>query len=266
MKVVVCVKQTPSTTAVITVDGSGNVSWDDPGGKPNVLNPWDEYNVEEGVRLKENHGANEVVVVTVGPEESKDALKTSLAMGCTGAIHVSDDSFAGSDTLGTARILAAAINNVGDVDVAIFGKQAIDGDTGMTPVQVAQKLGWTPLTYVSAIKEIGDGKITVERLLDDGKETVTANLPVVISVVKEINEPRYPSLMGIRKANRADIPALGAADLEIDGGVGAAASKVDWSNVYGIPAREGSVEIIEADSVEEQARILADKLFEEKVI
>ena len=266
MKVVVCIKQTPSTTAVLTVDDAGNVSWDDPGGKPNVLNPWDEYTVEEGVRLKENHGATDVIALTTGPEESKDALKTCLAMGCTEAMLVTDPAFAGSDTLGTARILAAAINNIGDVNVAIFGKQAIDGDTGVTPVQVARKLGWTPLTYVSAIKEISDDTITVERLLDDGKETVTASLPVVINTVKEINEPRYPSLMGIRKANRANIPEVGAGDLAVDGGVGAEASKVDWSNVYAIPPREGSCEFIEADSVAEQARILADKLYEEKVI
>ncbi len=266
MKVVVCIKQTPSTTAVLTVDAGGNVSWDDPGGKPNILNPWDEYTVEEGVRLKENHGASDVIALTTGPEESKDALKNCLAMGCTEAILVTDPAFAGSDTLGTARILAAAIQNIGDVNIAIFGKQAIDGDTGVTPVQVARKLGWTPLTYVSAITEISDGSITVERLLDDGKETVTASLPVVINTVKEINEPRYPSLMGIRKANRATIPELSSADLAVDGGVGAEASKVNWSNVYAIPAREGSCEFIEADSVAEQARILADKLYEEKVI
>ncbi len=266
MKVVVCIKQTPSTTAVLTVDAGGNVTWDDPGGKPNVLNPWDEYAVEEGIRLKENHGATDVIVLTAGSEESQEALKTSLAMGCTEAILVSDAAFSGSDTTGTARILAAAINKVGGVDIAIFGKQAIDGDTGLTPMQVARKLGWTPLTYVSAIKEVGGGKITVERLLDDGKETVTANLPVVISVVKEINEPRYPSLMGIRKASRAEIPTWGAGDLAVDGGAGAAASKVDWASIYAIPPRVGSVQMITADSVEEQARILADKLFEEKVI
>ena len=264
MKVVVSIKQTPSTTAVLVVDNSGNVSWDDPGGKPNVLNPWDEYTVEEGVRLKENHGASDVIALTVGSEESQDALKTCLAMGCTEAVLVSDPALQGLDSLGTARTLAAAIQKVGDVQVAIFGKQAIDGDTGQTPVQVARKLGWTPLTFVSAIKEIGDGKITVERLLDDGKETVTASLPVVIGTVKEINEPRYPSLMGIRKANRAEIPMWSAADLGLDGGAGS--SNVDWSNVYAIPPREGSVQMIEGDSVEAQAKILADKLFEEKVI
>ena len=263
MKVVVCTKQTPSTTAVITVDDNGHVSWDDPGGKPNVVNPWDEYGIEEGIRLKENYGATDVIALSLGDEDSKNALKTALAMGCTEAILVSDEAFAGSDTLGTARVLAAAINKIGDVQVALFGKQAIDGDTGQTAVQAARKLGWTPLTFVSAIKEISDGRITIERLADDGKETVTAALPVVISTVKEINEPRYPSFMGIRKANRANIPVWTAADLDVDGAVD---SKVDWSHIYAMPPREGAVEIIEADSVAEQARLLADKLFEEKVI
>jgi electron transfer flavoprotein beta subunit len=266
MKVVVCTKQTPSTTAVIGVDDVGHVSWDDPGGKPNVLNPWDEYGVEEGIRLMENHGATDVIALSMGDEASQDALKTCLAMGCTEAILVSDETFAGSDTLGTARILAAAINNIGDVQVALFGKQAIDGDTGQTAVQAARKLGWTPLTFVSAIKEIGAGTITVERLLDDGREAVTAPLPVVISTVKEINEPRYPSFMGIRKANRATIPVWTAADLAVDGVVGTAGSKVDWSHIYAMPPREGEVELITADSVEEQVRLLVDKLFEEKVI
>ncbi|MCP4420692.1 MAG: electron transfer flavoprotein subunit beta/FixA family protein [Chloroflexi bacterium] len=264
MKVVVSIKQTPSTTAVFVIDGSGNVSWDDPGGKPNVLNPWDEYTVEEGVRLKEDHGATDVIALTVGSEESQSALKTCLAMGCTEAVIVSDTALAGLDSLGTARALAAAIEKAGDVQIAIFGRQAIDGDTGQTPIQVARKLGWTPLTFVSAIKEIGDGQITVERLLDDGKETVTASLPVVINTVKEINEPRYPSLMGIRKANRANIPVWSAADIGLADGAGS--SNVDWSNIYAIPPREGSVEMIEADSVEAQAEILADRLFEEKVI
>lgn len=265
MKVVVCTKQTPSTTAVFKVD-DGTVSWDDPGGKPLVVNPWDEYAIEEAIRLTENHGATDAIAITAGSEESKEVLKTALAMGCTEAVLVSDPAFEGSDTLGTARVLAAAINNVGDVQIAVFGKQAIDGDTGQTVLQTARVLGWTPLTYVSAIQEVSDGQITVERLLDDGKETVTAPLPVVVGVVKEINEPRYPSFMGIRKANRANIPVWTAADLSLGADVGADASQVDWSDVYAIPPREGSVEIIEADTVEEQAKILVDRLFEEKVI
>ena len=266
MKAIVCIKQTPSTTAVFSVE-NGNVNWDDPGGKPNVLNPWDEYAVEEAIRLQEAHGGD-VLALTVGPESSQEALKSCLAMGCSEAILVSDDTFAGSDTLGTARVLAAAIRQAGDVQIALFGKQAIDGDTGQTIVQTAQKLGWTPLTFVAQIKEFDPaaGTIMVDRLLEEGREMVTAQLPVVISVVKEINEPRYPSFMGIRKANRATIPVLSATDLQVEGAVGAPASKADWSNVYAPPPRETSVEIIEADTVEEQARILADRLFEEKVI
>ena len=262
MKVVVCTKQTPSTTADLTVDAAGSVSWEDPGGKPNVVNPWDEYGIEEGILLKENHGATDVIAMTMGDEGSQEALKTALAMGCTEAILLSDKAFAGADSLGTAKVLAAAVNHVGDVSVVIFGKTAIDGDTGQTAVQTARKLGWTPLTFVSAIKEIGNGAITVERLLDDGKETVSASLPVVISVVKEINDPRYPSFMGIRKASRAAIPVLSAADLGVD----EVGSKVDWSNVYAMPPRVGSVTMIEGDSVQDMASELADKLFEEKVI
>lgn len=262
MKVVVCTKQTPSTTADLTVDAAGSVSWEDPGGKPNVVNPWDEYGIEEGIRLKENHGATDVIAVTLGDEDSQEALKTALAMGCTDAILLSDAAFAGADTLGTAKVLAAAVNHIGDVGVVIFGKTAIDGDTGQTAVQTARKLGWTPLTFVSAIKEISAGSITVERLLDDGKETVTASLPVVISVVKEINDPRYPSFMGIRKASRATIPVWSAADL----GVSGVGSKVDWSQVYAMPPREGSVEMITGDSAQDMAAQLVDKLFEEKVI
>ena len=267
MKVVVCIKQTPSTTAVFSVE-NGVVNWEDPGGKPNVVNPWDEYAIEEAILLQEKHGGD-AIALTMGPEESQEALKTCLAMGCTEAILIDDDAFHGSDTLGTARVLAAAIREMDDVQIAVFGKQAIDGDTGQTPVQVAVKLGWTPLTFVSAITEIDEesGQITVERLVHGGKETVTAPLPVVISVVKEINEPRYPSFMGIRKANRATIPAWTAEDVGLGADeAGAAASKVDWSDIKEPPPRDTDVEIIEAETVAEQARILADRLFEEKVI
>lgn len=266
MKVVVCVKQTPSTTAVLSVN-NGTVSWEDPGGKPLVVNPWDEYAIEEAIKLQEEHGGD-AIAVSMGTEESLEALKTCLAMGCTEAILVNDPAFEGSDTLGTARVLAGAINNIGDVQIAFFGRQAIDGDTGNTPIQVAVKLGWTPLTFVSAIKalDLDAGTITVERLVGGGKETVTAPLPVVVSVVKEINEPRYPSFMGIRKANRATIPAWTAGDINVDGGAGAEASKVDWSNIYPLPPRDTSVEMITGDSVEEMAKKLVDRLFEEKVL
>jgi len=262
MKVVVCTKQTPSTTAVITLNDDGNVSWEDAGGKPNILNPWDEYSVEAGIRLKEAGTATDVIALAVGEPDETVGLKTSLAMGCTEAILVSDEGYKDVDTLGTARIMAAAINNIGDVQIAIFGRQ-IDGDLGHTAVQTAVKLGWTPLTQVTAILETDDGKVVVERALDDGKETVVASLPVVISVSKEICEPRYPSFMGIRKANRITIPVWSNDELGIEADAGG--SKVDGSTIYDIPVREGSVEIIEGD-VADMAEELVDKLFEEKVI
>jgi electron transfer flavoprotein beta subunit len=223
--------------------------------------------VEEAIRLQQAHGGD-TIALTMGPESSQEALKTCLAMGCTEAVQVTDTSYEGSDTLGTARVLAAAIEKVGDVQVALFGRQAIDGDTGQTIVQTARKLGWTPLTYVAKIREFdpATGTIIVDRLVEEGRVTIEAKLPVVISVVKEINEPRYPSFMGIRKASRAKIPVWTAADLEVDGDTGAGASQADWSNVYALPERETAAEIIAADTVEEGARILADRLFEEKVI
>jgi electron transfer flavoprotein beta subunit len=249
---------------VFSVNG-GAVSWDDPGGKPLVVNPWDEYAVEAAIQLQEQHGGD-AIALSMGPEESLEALKTCLAMGCTEAILVNDEAFRGADTLGTARVLAAAIEKIGGVQIALFGRQAIDGDTGNTPIQVAVKLGWTPLTYVSAIKEIdaSSGMITVERLVSGGKETVTAQLPVVVSVVKEINEPRYPSFMGIRKANRATIPAWTAGEIGLE--ASAAGSRVDWSRVYPLPAQDTAVEMISGDNAQEIVRKLVDRLFEEKVL
>ncbi len=262
MKVVVCTKQTPSTTATITLGDDGVVSWEDAGGKPNILNPWDEYGVETGIRLKEDGKVSDVIALAAGAPDDTVGLKTALAMGCTEAILVADEAYIGVDTLGTARIMAAAINNIGDVDLAIFGRQ-INGDMGHTAVQTAVKLGWTPLTQVTAINEIGDGKIVVERAVDDGKETVEASLPVVLSVSKEIYDPRYPSFMGIRKANRVKIPVWGDDELNL-GDTGG--SKVDWSNIYDIPAREGAVQLIESDDMADAAEELVDSLFEEKVI
>ncbi len=262
MKVVVCVKQTPSTTAVFKVD-NGLVSWEDTGsGKPNVVNPWDEYTIEEGIRLQENHGASETVALTFGAADAVDVLRTSLAMGCSSAVHISNEGLEVVDALDTAAVLAAAVEKVGDVKIVLAGKQAIDGDSGVVPMMLARKLGWTPLTFVAAINEITPESITVERLVENGRQVVTARLPVVLSVVKEINEPRYPSFMGIRKANRAEIPTWSAADLGVNG----SAARVDWANIYPLPPRDGAVEMIDGDSAADKARKLADRLFEEKVI
>lgn len=261
MKVVVCVKQTPSTEAVFSIDGS-TVTWEDNGGKPNVVNPWDEFAIEMGIQLKENHSAD-TVALSLGDDSVEEQLKMALAMGCAEAVRVDNSGTEGTGSHGTANILAAAVNHIGDVQIVVCGKQAIDGDSGLTPVLMAKALGATPLTYVGAINEVTDSTITVERILEDGRQVVQANLPVVISAAKEIGDPRYPSFMGIRKAGKATIPVVALGDLSVAGGVGSA--KVDYSNIYQEEVVETETEFI-SGSPAEIATQIADKLQAEKVL
>jgi electron transfer flavoprotein beta subunit len=265
LNIVVCTKQVPDTAATLKVDAQSNVSWGD---APLVINPWDEYALEEAIRLKEKHGGK-VSVVSMGPDQVREALKQAVAMGCDEAIQLWDPAFDGSDALATSLILAGAIQKIGSVDAVLFGKQAIDGDTGLIAPAVARRLGWPQLTYVAKIRDIDpNGKtLTVERLLEEGRQVVTSKLPVVISVVKEINEPRYPSFMGIRKASKLQVPTWSAADLAVDAAsVGRGTAAVHWTRIYSLPPREGSVEFITGDTPEAIATALADKLLAEKVI
>jgi electron transfer flavoprotein beta subunit len=270
LHIVVCAKQTPSTTAVLAVD-DGKVTWSDPGGSPDIANPWDEYAIEEAIRLKEKHGGK-VTVVSMGPDEAREALKTAIAMGCDEGVLVSDEALKGSDTLATSYALAKAIEKLGDVDLVIFGRQAIDGDTGQTSMQVARRLGWTPFSAVAVVDEVDpDGKtITVTRSVEAGRQKVKGTLPAALSVLKEINEPRYPSFKGIRKATkymRRGLTTWGVADLDADAAkVGAVGSRARWLEVYALPPKEGECEMISADTPEAAANSLVDKLFEEKVI
>lgn len=264
MRIVVFLKQTPDSAAKVEVK-DGHVTWGD---SPLVVNPWDEYAVEEAIRLKEKHGGT-TTAISMGPESARDALKEAIALGCDEAILISDPALKGSDTLATAMVLAKAVEKLGDVSLALFGKQAIDGDTGQTPVQTARKLGWPALTYAIAITEFdANGKtITMERALEEGRQVVKSKLPAVISVVKEINEPRFKSFMGIKRASKAQIPVWTAADLGLDPStVGAAGSRVKWPKVYAPPPREGSCEIITGGSPEEIAGKLMDRLMADKVI
>ena len=270
LHIVICAKQTPSTTAVLAVD-DGKVTWSDPGGSPDIANPWDEYALEEAIRLKEEHGGK-VTVISMGPDDAREALKTAIAMGCDEAVLVSDEAMKGSDTLATSYVLAKAIEKLGDVDLIIFGRQAIDGDTGQTSMQVARRLGWTPLSFVSAVDEVDlEGKsITVVRAIESGRQKVKGALPAALSVLKEINEPRYPSFKGIRKATkymRRSLMTWGVDDLEADAAkVGAAGARARWPEVNTLPPREGECVMIEADEPKAAATFLVDKLFEEKVI
>ncbi len=256
MKIVVCIKQVPDSTAKVVVE-QGKVSWGD---APLVMNPWDEYAMEAALQQKEALGGT-VMVVTIGDESTKESLKRALAMGADDAILINDPALANMDTQATAQVLTAAIQKIGGVDMAFFGRQAIDGDAGLVPAQTARLLGWPALTLAATIK-IETGSVRVERGIEEGRQIVTAKLPAVFSLTKDYGEPRYPSFMGIRKASRAEIPTWSLAEL----GLAAPAAVISWPETMNPPSREVTCEMITGGSPEEIAEQLADKILAEKVL
>ena len=256
MKIIACIKQVPDSEAKVKAD-AGKVSWGD---APLVINPFDEYAVEGALQQKEATNGT-VIALCVGPESAREALKHALAMGADEAILVSDAALENLDTAGAARVLAAAIQKVGDADMVIFGRQTLDNGAGLTPAQTARVLGWPMLGLAGNIKVDG-GSVQVERVIEEGRQSVKANLPAVISVVQSIGEPRYPSFMGIRKASKATIPVWSLSDI----GASAPAPIVTRSELVNPPSRETAVEMIAGDSPAEIAEKLAEKILAEKVL
>ena len=256
MNIVVCIKQVPDSAAKVVAEG-GQVTWGD---APLVLNPWDEFALEAALVQQEASGGD-VTAICIGNETAKEALKTALAMGCSQAILVTDPALSEADSQAVSHVLAAAVKKVGNVDLALFGKQAIDSDTGVTAAQTARCLGWPILSSVSVIKA-EPGSIHVERSIEEGRQIVDCKLPAVISVSKDIGEPRYPSFMGIRKASRATIPEWTISDLGID----APKAVVRWPELINPPAREVTTEMISGDSPQEIAEKLVEKILGEKVL
>ncbi|MCB9139994.1 MAG: electron transfer flavoprotein subunit beta/FixA family protein [Caldilineaceae bacterium] len=258
MKIAVLIKQTPDTAELPKVSAeevkSGDVN------ATMVINPWDEYAAEEALLLDDRFGADSVAL-SMGSEDATDALKHALAMGIGEAVLIDSSALGDADMWTTAAALAAAVKEQGDVELVLTGKQSVDGNSGALFAGVACKLGWSLLTNVAKIVDMGDSFITVERMVDGGQETVQAPLPAVVSVAKEINDPRYPSFMGIRKANRANIPVLTAAELGVSD-----VSATEWTNIRKPEQVETEVVIIEGDSVAEKAAKLADAIMAEKVI
>lgn len=266
MNIIVCIKQVPDTTEVKINPETGTLIRE---GVPSIVNPFDTYAIEEGLRLKEKFGGK-VTVISMGPPQALEALKEAVAMGADEAILLSDRAFAGSDTWATAYTLSQAIRKLGAFDIILCGKQAIDGDTGQVGPGIARQLDITQLTYVFKIQKLDPdaGTIVVERLLEEGREVVAGKLPALLTVVKDINQPRYPTFLGIRRATKMQIPVWTAADLSgVDQGkLGLKGSPTQVVRVFNPPKREGKVEIIHADSVDQAAAMLADKLLAEKVI
>ena len=266
MHAIVCIKSVPDTTEVRFNPDTKTLIRDE---VESIINPFDTYAIEEALRLKEAHGGI-VTVVTMGPPKAEKELKEAVAMGCDEAVFLCAPGFAGADTWVTAYTLSQAIRKLGDHDIILCGKQAMDGDTGQVGPGLANQLGMPQLTYVFKIREIDfeAGTIEVERLLEEGREVVRAALPVLLTVVKDINQPRYPTFRGIRRARRMQIPTWTPEDLEAADPryFGLNGSPTQVVRIFTPPRREGKVEMLESDSVEQIAETLSDRLLSDKVV
>jgi electron transfer flavoprotein alpha/beta subunit len=261
VEILVCIKQVPDT-AEVKIDPITNTLIRQ--GVPSIVNPFDKNALEAALQLKDKHGGK-VTVISMGPPQAKDALKECLAMGADQAILISDRAFGGSDTLATSYTLAAAIRKIGTYDMIFCGKQAIDGDTAQVGPEIAEHLGIAQITYVAKIEVDGDA-VSVEREYEEGYGIIKAKLPLLISVVKSINEPRYPTIKGTMKANRAEIPVWTMADLEVDEQkLGLKGSPTQVRRIFTPPRRTEGV-IIQKSTARESVAVLFEKLSDAKII
>lgn len=259
MKIIVCVKQVPDSAATIHIENGSAVFPD----SPLVVNPWDEYAIEAALVQKERHGG-EVIALSFGSETAKKALRSSLAMGCTGGTLLLQPDFQVLDGHVTARILSAAIQRIGGVDLVVMGRQAIDTDMGTTPSQVARILGWPVLTMVSSIQWIDPDShlVRIERAFEEGRQVLESHLPAVMSVVKDIGKPRYPSFINIRKAQTSPIQTWSITDL----GLPIPEPSVHCIEEVEPPRHQVPTEMLTGDSPQEIAEILVEKMLAEKIL
>lgn len=214
MNLIVCIKQVPDTEGLQKIKINPQTHTLMREGVPGIINPFDENAIEEALRLKEEKGGK-ITVLSMGPSQAEESLRKALAMGVDEAVLLSDRLFAGSDTLATSYTLALAIKKIGKFDLILLGKQAIDGDTAQVGPGLAEWLNLPQVTYAREI-EVNENKIVVERVLEDAFEVVESPLPAVVTVTKDINEPRYPSLRGLLRAKKEKIPIWTAEDLPLD--------------------------------------------------
>ena len=259
MKIIVCVKQVPDTETKIRVSDGGDGIVED--GVNWIVSPFDEFAIEEALKLKEKH-EGEVVVVCVGPERASSAIRSALAMGADSALHLKDAAFDGLDTLGTARVLAKAIQSTPGWDLVLTGQQGVGGDNSQVPGLLAELLD-VPQVTTAVMVEVDGTQATVEREIEGAHEKWETSLPAVVSAQKGLNEPRYASLKGIMAAKKKPITALDVAGVGLD--AAAAAPKVKVTAMELPPARP-DVKMIEGEP-EAQAKELIRLLHEEaKVI
>ncbi|MGQ9454392.1 MAG: electron transfer flavoprotein subunit beta/FixA family protein [Armatimonadota bacterium] len=257
MKICVCIKQVPATTDV-KIDPETNTLVRE--GIENQVNPFDLYALEEAVRTKERRNAegdpSTVTAISMGPPWAEEALREAISLGADDAILLSDKAFAGADTWCTSYALAKALQKL-NPDLVFCGMQAIDGDTGQVGPGIAAHLNFAQAAYVAKIEFMDNRKLIARRLIEDGYEVVEVALPAVLTVVKEINEPRTPSLRGKMNAKKAQIPVWGPADIGADPDkIGLRGSPTQVIKVMTPPCRSGG------EKYEGEPEELAEKLFD----
>jgi len=263
MNILVCIKQVPDT-AEVKIDPRTNTLVRE--GVRAIVNPFDLYAVEESLRLRERCGGR-VTAVSMGPPQADRALREALAMGVDEAVLLTDRAFAGSDTWATSYTLAAAIRRLGGADIILFGKQAADGDTAQVGPGVAAHLDLPQITYVRRVVSVdraavglpGGGLLVAERMLENGFETIRTPLPCVLTVVKEINDPRLPSLAGVLRARSAEVIRWGVRDLDADPAqLGLSGSPTRVLRIFPPKSRSGGAMI--RGTPAEQVAVLVGKL------
>jgi len=255
MNIVVCVKQVPATTEVRINPETNTLVRD---GLESIINPYDTHAVEEALRIREKLGGK-ITAISMGIPAVQKMLKDILALGVDKAILLTDRRFAGADTLATSYALAAGIKTVGNVDLIICGKQATDGDTAQVGPSLAEKLNLPHITYVQQIEEINQSYIRCNRAIDDGYEIVEATLPAVITVVKNINSPRLPSIKGIREALRAEVTIWTADDVQVDENLVGIKGSATWVTKTFVPLFSTECKYI-SGSVQVQVKTLISEL------
>ena len=261
MNIVVLIKQVPDTTDVKIDPKTGTLIRE---GVPSIINPDDKHAIEEALQIREKFGGK-VTVISMGPPQAMDALRESKAMGVDDNILLSDRAFAGADTWATSYTLAAAIKKVADYDLIICGRQAIDGDTAQVGPQIAECLDLPQITYVRKI-EIDGKTMRVERALEDGFERIETTLPALITVIKDLNQPRYPSVRGIVEACReAEYPIWTAKDIDAEPSkIGLEGSPTQVKRSFA-PEPHGAGLILEG-TTEQMAKDLVAKLKDDNVV
>ena len=262
MKILVCVKQVPDTKGGVKFNPDGTL---DRGAMLTIMNPDDKAGLEAALRLKDQYGA-EVTVLTMGLPKAEDVLREAIAMGADNGILVTDRVLGGADTWATSTTIAGAIRNIKDYDIIITGRQAIDGDTAQVGPQIAEHLGIPVISYAEGIEVEGDSVI-VKRQYEDRHHMLKAKMPVLITALSELNEPRYMTPGGIFDACDAEITTWGRANLVDveDGDLGLKGSPTKIAKASD-KVRKGAGEKVTPDSPDEAVDYIMDKLLTKHVI